>query len=146
MSGGQFAAAYVGSYDHPILGSKVVVPDHKVYFVPMESEDEAAFLTGFLNSSLVSSAVAAYAAALSLGVSVVEYLLIPQYNPADNEQAAIVELAKMITAAGRPPTSEQLQELSRHVGALLEIPVDVLGAVLDVAEDVREAEAIASLR
>lgn len=59
-------------------GSKecvIVIPDHKVCFVPMQSEDEAAYLTAFLNSRMVSDAISAYASALSLGTSVTDYLI-----------------------------------------------------------------------
>jgi Putative RNA methylase family UPF0020 len=100
MSGGRFAAAYVGSHRHPVLGERVVVPDHKVYFVPLGTEAEAAYLTGLLNAPLVATAVAAYAAALSLGVSVVDYLRIPPYDPADPRHESVSALAREITATG----------------------------------------------
>jgi hypothetical protein len=100
MSGGRFAAAYVGTQHHPVLGERVVVPDHKVYFVPLDTEAEAAYLTGLLNAPLVATAVAAYAAALSLGASVVEYLRIPPYDPANPDHNRLSTLAREITATG----------------------------------------------
>src|SRR5699024_6086570 len=39
MGGGRFEAAYIGDHDDAVLGSKRVIPDHKVYFVPCETED-----------------------------------------------------------------------------------------------------------
>jgi hypothetical protein len=100
MSGGRFAAAYIGSWAHPVLGERVVVPDHKVYFVPVDTEAEAAYLAGLLNAPVVSTAITAYAAALSLGVSVVEYLRIPAYDPGNPDHARVSALAREITAAG----------------------------------------------
>jgi Putative RNA methylase family UPF0020 len=100
MSGGRFAAAYIGSWRHPVLGERVVVPDHKVYFVPVDTEDEAAYLAGVLNAPVVSTAITAYAAALSLGVSVVEYLRIPAYDRTHPDHAGLSALAVEITAAG----------------------------------------------
>ncbi len=141
MPGGCFAAAYIGSHAHSALGAKVVVPDHKVYFVPLESEDEAAFLTGFLNAPLVASAVAAYAAALSLGVSVAEYLLIPKYDPKNAHHKELARLAKAITAATGGPSSEQEQTLTETVAAILAIPTDVLNALDRVDDEVAQAAA-----
>jgi hypothetical protein len=131
ISGGRFAAAYVGSYAHPILGEKVIVPDHKVYFVPMWNEDEAAFLTGFLNAPLVSSAVAAYAAALSLGVSVVEYLRIPEYDPRNAKHKQLAKIAKTITVSASAPSMRQQQKLTALVAAMCAIPSDALTSLED---------------
>jgi hypothetical protein len=80
---GRFAAAYVGP--------EVVICDHKLYFVPCDSEDEARYLTAVLNAPTVAGAISAYAAQLSLGASVVEYLAIPRYDPADAGHREIAE-------------------------------------------------------
>ncbi len=146
MSGGRFAAAYIGSYAHPILGEKVIVPDHKVYFVPLWSEDEAAFLTGFLNAPLVSSAVAAYAAALSLGVSVVEYLMIPQYHPRNAQHKQLAKLAKVITASTRAPSVQQQRKLTEAVAAMFSIPDDVLTSLSSVDDATAHATAVAQAK
>ena len=64
LSGGRFRAEYVGA----------VVCDHKLYFVPCATKPEARRLTHALNEH--AEAISAYAAQLSLGASVVEYLAI----------------------------------------------------------------------
>lgn len=76
MSGANFVASYTDSEMLPNGEQKIVVPDHKVYFIPVETEDEAAYLTAFLNARSVSGAVGAYSSDLSLGTSVVDYLKI----------------------------------------------------------------------
>lgn len=90
MSGSNFVAAYVGSGTLPDGSPKIIVPDHKVYFIPVETEDEAAYLTAYLNARTVSGAVGAYASALSLGTSVSDYLKIPSF---DSENPHMVELS-----------------------------------------------------
>lgn len=97
MGGGAFAAAYVGSIDDPLLGPKLVIPDHKLYFIPVDTETEAAYLTGFLNAETIASAVTAYAAQLSLGVSVAEYLHIPKFDPNHPDHIDLSTLAQAIT-------------------------------------------------
>jgi hypothetical protein len=103
MSGRRFAAAYVGAHDDPVLGTKIVIPDHKLYFVPLGSEAEAGYLTGLLNAPVVARAISAYAAELSLGASVVEYLDIPPFDPRDARHEALSAAAVRITAAGGGP-------------------------------------------
>ena len=77
MSGRRFCAAYVGTVDDPVIGPKVVIPDHKLYMAPVDTVEEAQFLTGILNAPTITNAIVAYAAQLSLGISVIEYLKIP---------------------------------------------------------------------
>jgi hypothetical protein len=102
MPGGKFAAAYVGEHADPVLGPRVVVPDHKVYFIPMgNDEDAAAYLTALLNAPTIAEAISAYAAQLSLGASVAEYLNIPRYDAANSAHRALSALGVMLTREGR---------------------------------------------
>ena len=87
------------------------MPDHKLYFVPVESADEAAFLTAFLNAPQVTRAVSAYAAQLSLGVSVVEYLAIPAYDAQISSHRELAELGGAITREGRAATAGEHRRL-----------------------------------
>ncbi len=119
MSGGRFAAAYAGRHSDPLLGDKIVIPDHKLYFVPVETEDEAAYLTAFLNAPVIAQAVSAYAAQLSLGTSVVEYLKIPPWEAANSEHHRLAHLAKGITARGGAPTADEIQAIDRLVRTIL---------------------------
>jgi len=57
MSGHRFCAAYVGDIDDPVIGRKVVIPDHKLYMVPVDTIEEAQFLTGILNAPTVAKAI-----------------------------------------------------------------------------------------
>jgi len=121
MGGGAFAAAYIATHVDPVLGEKVVVPDHKLYFVPLESEEEAAYLAGILNAPVVAHAVSSYAAQLSLGVSVVEYLDIPEFNGVNPTHASISHLAKEITIRGNAATPDELKELDRLAYLLFDL-------------------------
>jgi hypothetical protein len=96
---GRFQAAYVGP--------EVIVCDHKLYFVPCESEAEGRYLAGVLNAPTVAGAINAYAAQLSLGASVVEYLAIPRFDAADPRHREIARapddaLVLSLLAPGAP--------------------------------------------
>ena len=111
MSGRRFCAAYVGTVDDPVVGPKVVVPDHKLYMAPVDTVEEAQFLTGILNAPTITHAIGAYAAQLSLGISVVEYLKIPSLDLDNRDHRRIVQLSATITDRGGNPTDQELAEL-----------------------------------
>jgi hypothetical protein len=119
--GNTFAAAYIGSAKIEHAGEKTVVPDHKLYFIPVESEPEAAYLTGFLNAPTIVKAVSAYAAQLSLGASVAEYLNIPKFDGANGQMAAIGAIARDLTKRFGNAQQSDLSLLDSQVCALLEI-------------------------
>jgi hypothetical protein len=119
--GNTFAAAYIGSSLIEHAGEKIVVPDHKLYFIPVESELEAAYLTGFLNAPTIAKAVSAYAAQLSLGASVAEYLNIPKFDEANEQMAAIGTIARDLTKRLGKVQQSELALLDSQVRTLLEI-------------------------
>jgi hypothetical protein len=119
--GSTFAAAYIGSSPIEHAGEKIVVPDHKLYFIPVESESEAAYLTGFLNAPTIAKAVSAYAAQLSLGASVAEYLNIPKFDEANEQMAAIGTIARDLTKRFGKVQLSDLARLDSQVRTLLEI-------------------------
>lgn len=119
MSGGRFAVAYVGAQQDALLGERLVIPDHKLYFVPVDSEDEAAYLTAFLNSPTIAGAVSAYAAQLSLGTSVVEYLNVPAFSGSDPLHMRLAALARAITDRRGEARDHEVKEIDRLVAQML---------------------------
>jgi hypothetical protein len=119
--GNTFAAAYIGSATINFVGKKTVVPDHKLYFIPVDSEPEAAYLTGFLNAPTISKAVSAYGAQLSLGVSVAEYINIPKFDDSDTYMLEIADIARQLTIQASKSEPLNLCKLDLAVRALLQI-------------------------
>lgn len=117
MSGSGFVAAYVGSSKF-CDKEKTVIPDHKVYFVPLDSEDEAAYLTAFLNSRIASHAINAYSSALSLGISVTDYLAIPPYDEKNSTMTEMADMAKSFQR-GVSPTEKDEDRLDGLVKSLI---------------------------
>lgn len=119
--GNTFAAAYIGSALIEHAGEKIVIPDHKLYFIPVDSEPEAAYLTGFLNAPTISKAVSAYAAQLSLGASVAEYLNIPKFDETHEQMAAIGSIARNLTKSAGNAQPSDIDELDLLVRQLLAV-------------------------
>jgi hypothetical protein len=112
MSGSRFCAGYIGPINDPVLGRKIVVPDHKLYFVPVGTLREARYLTGILNAPAITAAIGGYAAQLSLGTSVIENLTIPEFDSADARHTEIARIAGEITDRGSAPTMHELARLN----------------------------------
>lgn len=119
--GKSFAVAYVGSAPTSFAGEKLVVPDHKLYFIPVDTEVEAAYLTGFLNAPVISKAVEAYASRLSLGVSVAKYLNIPRFDKINPEMQEISNTAMEIVARKGEASADELLKLDALVKGMLKI-------------------------
>jgi hypothetical protein len=128
MPGNAFCAAMVGTAKIPLLGDRMVIPDHKVYFVPCQSRAEAAYLTAVLNAPAVAGAVSAYASALSLGVSVVEYLRLPKFDPKVMAHRSLAALGLTITrriARGGAATETNDESLDALVRVIFDIDATV---------------------
>ncbi len=98
MSGRRFCAAVAGEANVAGRAPRPIVPDHKLYFVPVSTPGEAHYLSGILNAPEVARAVSSYAAQLSLGVSVIESLRIPAFDPGAALHDAIAALAARAAA------------------------------------------------
>lgn len=123
MAGARFAAAYVGPIDDPLLGQKVVIPDHKLYFIAVDTEDEAAYLTAFLNARTVTRSVSAYASQLSLGASVAEYLHLPKFDLSVDVHAQLSKIGKSVTTRRGAITVEESSEIDKLVMSLLDLSI-----------------------
>jgi hypothetical protein len=98
-----------------LIGRKVIIPDHKLYMVPVSTLKEAQFLTGILNAPTIARAISAYAAQLSLGTSVIDYLKIPELDLEDENHKKIISIAAKITACAGEFTDTQILELDKLV-------------------------------
>lgn len=103
---------------HPILpgDSKVIVPDHKVYFAPFDQLEPALFLCALLNSSDVRAYVDATTEKLQVG-SLLDRVKLPAFDPKDERHLSIVAFAKKMRERRRYEPSEQhvLDSLVRAV-------------------------------
>lgn len=79
-------------------------------------------MTGFLNAKTVAKAVYAYAAQLSLGASVAEYLHIPKFDPTNTTHVVLSDTAKIITNRGGNPTSQETTVMDKAAKKILGIP------------------------
>jgi len=97
---GKLQAAVVSSHSLPEgIGSKPIVPDHKVYFVAADTEDEAHFLCSMLNSEPVNIFVNSFTVKIQVG-TIFRHLKLPAFNFSDQFHLKMVSLSKQAHSMG----------------------------------------------
>jgi len=111
MKAGGFHVAVVEPVEDRWLGLKPAVPDHTVVLFPLSNRDEAYFLAGVLNSTLISLALQ-YAVVTSI-----ENLGIPKFNPSDGRHQRIAELSRRAHELAKCIYSEVKPDYCKDINA-----------------------------
>ena len=86
-------AAVVSSADMPFnLGKKVIVPEHKIYFTPFDSENEAHYLCALLNSKPISEFVDGFTVKLQVG-TLFRHFSLPRFDAQNADHNKLVGLS-----------------------------------------------------
>lgn len=97
---GKVVAAVVSSQTLPHgLGRKVIVPDHKVYFVAARSKREAHFLCALLNAAPVNTFTNSFVVGIQIG-GLFRHLRLPPFDPTDAVHTRLAELSQQAHASG----------------------------------------------
>jgi hypothetical protein len=89
----------------------IIIPDHKLVFVPLESEDEAYYLCGVLNSSPIRVLVRSYANSTSISGHIAEYVRIPKFDSTNLLHTSISHLSK----SAHSSTGSQLDVIEKNI-------------------------------
>lgn len=92
-----------------------MVPDHKLYFADLDSEEEAHFVCAYLNSHPVRTWLGGFLHGKQIGTSIFEFMHVPRFNqrsPSHQRLAAISHQAHerrhgTRNSATLPPEEEQ---------------------------------------
>lgn len=84
----EFSVAVVGQE------GKAIIPNTKVVFVSVNSEDEAHYIAGVLNSSITQLVVTSYTIETGISSHVLKHVHIPVYDSNNKLHARIVELSR----------------------------------------------------
>ena len=90
----RFEAAVLSTAEVGGLGIKPHIPDHKLMFQPCETEGEAHYICGVLNSGLISSFAEAVSLSTSRGARIFEDLNIPAFDGANPAHSLVAELSR----------------------------------------------------
>ena len=120
--GHNLEAAVISSHNNEQLGEKIVVPDHTVVAVSLESESEAHYICAVLNSTPAQFVIRGYVV-LHPSPHVLKNISIPKYNEANESHVNLSQLSKTChekIAAGIDITDseEQIDELADELWGL----------------------------
>ena len=105
----EFTCAVAGSLNDGHLGEKVIVPDHRLMLIPCDSQMEAHFACGLLNSSISRFMVKSFAIGTQISTYVLEHIAVPKFdtgNPIHTRLAALSQQAHRLAAAQTSEVSE----------------------------------------
>jgi hypothetical protein len=114
-----FYAAVAGSDEVPVVGTRVYVPDHKVYFAAFDDKDTAYFLCGLLNAEIVREWIDAHNISIQIA-DIFKHLSLPEFEPGNRDHARLSELVE--AAHGTHDRAERrkiLIEIKRLSGVIL---------------------------
>jgi hypothetical protein len=77
------------------LPNKVIVPDHKLYYVVIDSLKEAHYLCAFLNSHPVRTWLGGFLIGKQIGTSIFEFTRVPIYDAQDNDHRELAYISRI---------------------------------------------------
>ncbi|MGO8702204.1 MAG: Eco57I restriction-modification methylase domain-containing protein [Candidatus Brocadiia bacterium] len=124
--------------------SKVVIPDHKLMFVPLQDREEAHFVCAMLSSSISVLVVKSYGLETQTSTHVLEYVRLPKYDEKEKAHKRLAELsaaAHQIAAEATKPGQTRLgrveSEIDEQAAAVWEITASELRDVQSSLADLR---------
>jgi predicted lipoprotein len=84
------AAVFENGYV-PLVGSRPIVPDHKVYFSDFSNRDEAYYVCAILNASIIKEYIESHTIQIQVS-NIFKHLSIPRYKKSDKDHCALASL------------------------------------------------------
>ncbi|UTH11567.1 Eco57I restriction-modification methylase domain-containing protein [Macrococcoides canis] len=106
---GSMSAVVVGNYYDTVVNpddtlfskNKCVVVDSKVLMLDVETEEEAHYVCGLINTPIIREIIDGYAIQTNRGTDVLKYLSIPKFNSKDKIHSKISSVSKKIHKLAR---------------------------------------------
>lgn len=106
----EMTAAVVSSVNDKYLGSKLVLSDSKVLYVSFETEEEAHYLCGILNSRVIGEIIEAYTIDIQKGVDIVKNINIPEFDKSNKDH---IKMSNLSIEAHNSYTSKDEKKLDK---------------------------------
>jgi hypothetical protein len=98
--------------------SKVVIPDHKLMFVPLRDKEEAHYVCAMLSSSISVLVVKSYGIETQTSTHVLEYVRLPKFDVKDKRHQRLAELsaeAHQLAAEATEAAQKRLEKLEAEI-------------------------------
>jgi hypothetical protein len=105
--------------------SKVVIPDHKLMFVPFRDKEEAHYVCAMLSSSISVLVVKSYGIETQTSTHVLEHVRLPKFDAKDKWHQRLAELS----AAAHQLAGEATESAQKQLGKV-EVEIDEQAAAV----------------
>jgi len=95
----EFRACVISKEKNSPLPNKIIVPDHKLYMLSLDDEDEAHYVCGVLNSSHLRRILGGFLVGRQIGTSIFKYVGVKPYDRKSEDCRAIAKISKDAHAA-----------------------------------------------
>lgn len=112
-----FYAAVAGSDTMPINGTRVFIPDHKVYFSSFDDKETAYYLCGLLNSETVREWLNSHNVSIQVA-DIFKHLSVPEF---DNTNQLHLQLANLVETAHYTHNKIERNVIIQSIQSLSEI-------------------------
>lgn len=133
----------VSSIEDQYLGNKLVVTDSKILFVALDSEMEAYYLCGVINSEPVETIIKAYTISTNKGTDVVDKIGIPEFNETNPLQYKLATLSKCAHESFKnkdnaDKLAEYVQEINKIIPLIFEENMNLKESTLEALKQMNE--------
>lgn len=90
---GHFKAAVASGMQVPIVGNRSFVPDHKIFFVDFNDENEAHYLCCMLNNPVVAEYLYSHNISIQVG-NIFKHLDLPRYDSRNANHLRLVQVSR----------------------------------------------------
>jgi hypothetical protein len=137
-----FASAVLEPAETEFLGSKPIILNDSLILIPFENYEEAYYVTGVLNSSIVLLAIASYTYELRQETHITQYIRIPKFDLKNPLHQKLSQLSKKAHEIARRIYEEnmeyQREELSRVEDEIDKIVAQLYGITDEELEEIRK--------
>ncbi len=112
-----------GNMTNEFMDNKKILVDSKVLFCPLESESEAYYLSGMLNSDTVNDIVTSYTIDIQKGIDILKNIAIPKYNQKNQSHYELSKLSKLAhdNFNNKQDNSEVEEEINKIVKSIFKL-------------------------
>jgi hypothetical protein len=112
--------------------NKVIIPDHKLMFVPLADKCEAHYLCAILNSAATVLVVKSYGIETQTSTHLLEHVRIPQFNAKDKLHQRLAELSAEAHRLAGETTEQSAKQIQKSEAEIDSLVAEVWG--ITVAE------------
>ena len=113
-----FKSAVITKQDVPLLGKRVVIPDHKIYYADFHDKDTAYYVCGLLNSRLVGEYVSSHTIQIQVS-NIFKHLNLPEFAASNKDHLALSRLCKSghstRSASQREARLKEMSQLAQQI-------------------------------